>query len=120
MNRPPVDDRSPVQDVGRVLYWIYAGRMTVALAVYGAALLVGDGWLAGGAWLPGMSVRTVSFITLAAVALVTGLSYSYSHVRHVGPPCFVRTGLARPRCTEGSHFCGIPVWRDFPATARSI
>ena len=86
MNRPPVDDRSPVQDVGRVLYWIYAGRMTVALAVYGAALLVGDGWLAGGAWLPGMSVRTVSFITLAAVALVTGLSYSYSHVRRVGPP----------------------------------
>ncbi len=41
-------------------------------------------------------------------------------VRHVGPPCFVRTGLARPRCTEGSHFCGIPVWRDFPATTRSI
>src|SRR3546814_2445079 len=24
-------------------------------------------------------------------------------VRHVGPPCFVRTGLARPRCTERSE-----------------
>jgi len=37
-------------------------------------------------------------------------------VEHVGPPCFVRTGLARPRCTEGSHFCGIPVRRSFPET----
>jgi thymidylate synthase ThyX len=41
-------------------------------------------------------------------------------VRHVGPPCFVRSGLARPRCTEGSHFCGIPVWRSFPETRRVI
>ena len=41
-------------------------------------------------------------------------------VRHVGPPCFVRTQLVRPRCTEGSHFCGVPVWRDFPRTQRTI
>jgi hypothetical protein len=41
-------------------------------------------------------------------------------VAHVGPPCYVRTGLARPRCTEGSHFCGVPVWRDFPDTTRVI
>jgi thymidylate synthase ThyX len=41
-------------------------------------------------------------------------------VEHVGPPCFVRTGLARPRCTEGSHFCGVPVWRSFPDTDRCI
>jgi thymidylate synthase ThyX len=41
-------------------------------------------------------------------------------VRHVGPPCFVRDGLARPRCTEGSHFCGIPVWRSFPEVERRI
>jgi thymidylate synthase ThyX len=41
-------------------------------------------------------------------------------VRHVGPPCFVRSGLARPRCTEGTHFCGVPVWRDFPRTQRMI
>ena len=41
-------------------------------------------------------------------------------VRHVGPPCFVRTERVRPRCTEGSHFCGVPVWRDFPRTQRTI
>jgi thymidylate synthase ThyX len=41
-------------------------------------------------------------------------------VRHVGPPCFVRTGLVRPRCTEGSHFCGVPVWRSFPDVSRRI
>jgi thymidylate synthase ThyX len=41
-------------------------------------------------------------------------------VAHAGPPCFVRDGHARPRCTEGSHFCGIPVWRSFPDTERVI
>jgi thymidylate synthase ThyX len=41
-------------------------------------------------------------------------------VAHVGPPCAVRTGRARPRCTEGSHFCGVPVWRTFPDTERVI
>ncbi len=41
-------------------------------------------------------------------------------MRHVGPPCVVRNGLARPRCTEGSHFCGIPVWRSFPQVERRI
>ncbi|MDJ0848996.1 MAG: FAD-dependent thymidylate synthase [Myxococcota bacterium] len=41
-------------------------------------------------------------------------------VEHVGPPCFVRSGLVRPRCTEGSHFCGVPVWRSFPDVQRSI
>ena len=40
--------------------------------------------------------------------------------RHAGPPCFVRSGLVRPRCTEGSHFCGIPVWRSFPEVNRRI
>jgi thymidylate synthase ThyX len=41
-------------------------------------------------------------------------------VRHVGPPCFVRSGLVRPRCTEGSHFCGVPVWRSFPEVERPL
>ena len=41
-------------------------------------------------------------------------------VEFAGPPCFVRDGHARPRCTEGSHFCGIPVWRSFPETERVI
>jgi len=41
-------------------------------------------------------------------------------VRHVGPPCVVRDGLVAPRCTEGTHFCGVPVWRSFPEIERRI
>jgi thymidylate synthase ThyX len=41
-------------------------------------------------------------------------------VRHVGPPCVVRNGLISPRCTEGSHFCGVPVWRSFPDVERRL
>ena len=41
-------------------------------------------------------------------------------VQHVGPPCFVRDGHARPRCTEGSHFCGVPVWRSVPVVERVL
>ena len=40
--------------------------------------------------------------------------------RHIGPPCVVRNGLISPRCTEGSHFCGVPVWRDFPNAVRRL
>lgn len=40
--------------------------------------------------------------------------------RYIGPPCVVRNGLASPRCTEGTHFCGVPVWRDFPAVVRRL
>jgi thymidylate synthase ThyX len=40
--------------------------------------------------------------------------------RHLGPPCVIRNGLVSPRCTEGSHFCGVPVWRDFPAAVRRL
>ena len=43
-----------------------------------------------------------------------------SLVRHVGPPCTIRNGLATPRCTEGTHFCGVPVWRSFPDVERRI
>jgi thymidylate synthase ThyX len=39
---------------------------------------------------------------------------------YIGPPCVVRNGLASPRCTEGTHFCGVPVWRSFPAIERRI
>ena len=38
--------------------------------------------------------------------------------RFIGPPCVVRNGLVSPRCTEGSKFCGVPVWRDFPNAVR--
>jgi len=40
--------------------------------------------------------------------------------KHIGPPCVIRNGLISPRCTEGSHFCGVPVWRDFPAVVRRL
>jgi thymidylate synthase ThyX len=40
--------------------------------------------------------------------------------RHIGPPCVIRNGLVSPRCTEGTHFCGVPVWRDFPAVVRRL
>ena len=41
-------------------------------------------------------------------------------MRHVGPPCVVRNGLVSPRCTEGTHFCGVPVWRSFPNIERRV
>jgi thymidylate synthase ThyX len=40
--------------------------------------------------------------------------------RYIGPPCVIRNGLVSPRCTEGTHFCGVPVWRDFPAAVRKL
>ena len=40
--------------------------------------------------------------------------------RHIGPPCVVRNGLIAPRCTEGSHFCGVPVWLNFPNVERRL
>jgi thymidylate synthase ThyX len=40
--------------------------------------------------------------------------------RYLGPPCVIRNGLVSPRCTEGTHFCGVPVWRDFPAAVRRL
>jgi len=40
--------------------------------------------------------------------------------RHMGPPCVLRAGRITPTCTEGEHFCGIPVWRQFPDVVRPI
>jgi len=40
--------------------------------------------------------------------------------RHMGPPCVLRTRRATPTCTEGEHFCGVPVWRSFPNVERRI
>ena len=40
--------------------------------------------------------------------------------RHIGPPCVIRNGLASPRCTEGTHFCGVPVWLNFPGAERRL
>src|SRR5277367_672015 len=40
--------------------------------------------------------------------------------RYIGPPCHLRAGVTTPICTEGSHFCGVKVWLDFPNTPRRI
>jgi thymidylate synthase ThyX len=40
--------------------------------------------------------------------------------RHMGPPCVLRAGRITPTCTEGEHFCGVPVWRSFPDVVRRI
>jgi thymidylate synthase ThyX len=40
--------------------------------------------------------------------------------RHMGPPCVLRAGRITPTCTEGEHFCGVPVWRSFPDVERPI
>jgi thymidylate synthase ThyX len=40
--------------------------------------------------------------------------------RYLGPPCYLRAGIATPICTEGSHFCGVKVWLDFPNIPRRI
>lgn len=40
--------------------------------------------------------------------------------RHIGPPCSLRAGITTPICTEGSHFCGVKVWQDFPNITRRI
>ncbi len=40
--------------------------------------------------------------------------------RSIGPQCYVRDGIASPICTEGSHFCGVKVWQEFPKIERRI
>jgi thymidylate synthase ThyX len=40
--------------------------------------------------------------------------------RHMGPPCVLRHGRVTPTCTEGEHFCGVPVWRSFPDVTRRL
>ena len=40
--------------------------------------------------------------------------------RYIGPPCHLRAGLTTPICTEGSHFCGVKVWLDFPRVKRRL
>ncbi len=40
--------------------------------------------------------------------------------RFLGPPCVLRNKVVSPRCTEGSHFCGVPVWNSFPDAVRRL
>ncbi len=40
--------------------------------------------------------------------------------RYLGPPCVLRNKIVSPRCTEGTHFCGVPVWNSFPHAQRRL
>jgi thymidylate synthase ThyX len=40
--------------------------------------------------------------------------------KYIGPPCHLRAEVTTPICTEGSHFCGVKVWVDFPNVQRRI
>jgi thymidylate synthase ThyX len=40
--------------------------------------------------------------------------------KFIGPPCHLRAGVTTPICTEGSHFCGVKVWLEFPKVTRRI
>lgn len=40
--------------------------------------------------------------------------------KFLGPPCVLRNRLVSPRCTEGTHFCGVPVWQTFPQVERRL
>jgi thymidylate synthase ThyX len=40
--------------------------------------------------------------------------------KFLGPPCVLRNRIVSPRCTEGSHFCGVPVWQSFPHAQRRL
>ncbi len=40
--------------------------------------------------------------------------------KYIGPPCYLRAGITTPICTEGSHFCGVKVWLNFPNVERQI
>ncbi|MFQ5745616.1 MAG: nitrogen regulation protein NR(II) [Gemmatimonadota bacterium] len=69
----------------RVLYWIYAWRLVICLAVYGSAVLVGDVWVSRfQAGIP-PETRLVAILGLAAAAVFTPLAYWHSHRRHHTP-----------------------------------
>ena len=60
-------------------------------------------------------------IYLASMDEIAQVASAHPRIgRHIGPPCVIRNGLVSPRCTEGRHFCGVPVWRDFPAVVRRL
>jgi two-component system sensor histidine kinase PilS (NtrC family) len=62
-----------------VLYWVYAGRLVICLAVYGLAVLVGD-FLATLAPGPiATQTRLIGVVGLTAAAFLTPVAYWYSH-----------------------------------------
>lgn len=74
----------PLDAVG-VLEWIYAARLVTCLGVYGAALVIGDIWLTGGAAGLDPEVRLVSGAGLALAGICTPLSYWHTRSRAEPP-----------------------------------
>ncbi len=62
----------------QVLYWIYAGRLTVALSIYGVALFLGEE-PALPDWLSGVDARPLALGTLLTMVVFTSVSYWWSH-----------------------------------------
>lgn len=57
----------------------------------------------------------------ASLDEVSQVSAAFPEIGHyIGPPCVLRAGISTPICTEGSHFCGVKVWVDFPNVQRRI
>jgi len=78
------------QDVRRILYWIYAGRMVVALAVFGAVLVIDRESLARPGGLTEVGVHGLAVGVLLTTALVTAWGYWFSHQRTEEPtPAFI-------------------------------
>jgi len=72
-------------------------------------------------WLMRTCFNAQEEIYLASMDELADLRQVHPRIaRYIGPPCVVRNGLVAPRCTEGTHFCGIPVWRDFPNAERRL
>lgn len=60
-------------------------------------------------------IYAASLDELAEIRAVHPVLASY-----IGPPCHLRAGVTTPICTEGSHFCGVKVWLDFPRVERRL
>jgi two-component system sensor histidine kinase PilS (NtrC family) len=63
----------------QVLYWIYAARLVISLAVFGSAILVGDTLerLDPGSLSPAFPL--IAVVGLATAAFLTPIAYRYSH-----------------------------------------
>jgi thymidylate synthase ThyX len=72
-------------------------------------------------WLMRTCFNAQEEIYLASMDELAALRQVHPRLaKYIGPPCVVRNGLIAPRCTEGTHFCGVPVWRDFPNAVRRL
>jgi thymidylate synthase ThyX len=72
-------------------------------------------------WLMRTCFNAQEEIYLASIDELAALREVHPRLaKYIGPPCVVRNGHISPRCTEGTHFCGIPVWRDFPNAVRRL